>query len=403
MEYIRPAGKEMRMLKVLQVNDYPSSAGGGAEVVLERTMQLLRPHTAQVEVFTSADLADARLTPRRYVDNPVARRALAARLETLRPDIVHLHNFYHVLSPGILLELQRYRRRRPLRVVMTAHDYHLVCPNSGGNWFEVGATRPIDPKRIGSLRYLLSRRWDERGSLHSLLKTLQHLWNYRWRGVFRTLDLIICPSRYVERLLQPLGVATLHLPNPTPVAQSEGLRPKHLRLIFAGRLVGEKGMARLIEQLPATFQGELAVIGTGPEELRCRRAALARGLGSRVRFLGRLPHAQTLAEIAQSHVLVLPSLCLEGAPLTLIEALAAGTNVLASNFGGMREIVESAGVGYLFDPVRPQSLLEQLTRIEVDHREGRLNRFEIASFLAARTESYYLAGLLQAYRGGLAA
>jgi glycosyltransferase involved in cell wall biosynthesis len=386
------------MLKVLQINDYPTSAGGGTELLLGRTLALLRDHAEDVHIFTSEDLPDSRRTPRRYIDNPVARAALAARLDALGPDVVHLHNFYHVLSPGILFELERYRRRRPLRVVMTAHDYHLVCPNSGGNWFRRAASRPIDPARVSSLGYVLSRGWDQRGTFYSLLKMAQHLWNYRWRRARRAIDLVICPSRFMQRLLQPLGLTTCHVPNPVACAASGAAqRPERLRLVFAGRLAAEKGVYELIHSLPADFTGELTLIGAGPDEARCRAATRARQLEGRVQFLGWLPHAQALAEIARAHVLVLPSRCLEGAPLTLIEALAAGTNVLASNLGGMREIVEAAQVGFLFDPGEPASLALQLARIQADQRAGVLNRFDVAAFLAARREPEYLQALLRAY------
>src|SRR5439155_11825763 len=132
-----------------------------------------------VETFTSADLADARRTPLRYVDNSHARRALAAKLNALRPDVVHLHNYYHGLSPGILATLAEYKRQRPLRVVMTAHDYHLVCPNSGGSWFRwwTGRREAIEPSSPGPL---WTRKWDHRSWLYSSLKLAQHAWSYRW-------------------------------------------------------------------------------------------------------------------------------------------------------------------------------------------------------------------------------
>lgn len=390
------------MLKVLQVNDYPTTAGGGAEVLLQRTLQLLREH--DVHVFTSADVADPRRTPRRYVDNPLARAALAHKLRLLQPDVVHLHNFYHVLSPGILLELQRFRRRHRLRVVMTAHDYHLVCPNSGGNWFRAGSSRPIDPARLSSLGYLLTRSWDRRGILHSLLKTAQHLWNYRWRGALQALDLVLCPSQFMQQLVAPLGVATCHVPSPAPPAAGvSARRADRLRLVFAGRLVSEKGLGEFLAALPADLDATFAVIGEGPDLDRCRHTVRQRRLEARVQFLGRLPHRETLAEIARAHVLVLPSRCLEGSPLTLIEALTAGTNILVSHLGGMREIVESSGVGYLFDPAAPASVGVQLGRIAADHRGGRLNGFDVAAFLAARSEQQYLAALLRAYDGRAAA
>lgn len=390
------------MLKILHVNDYPPGPGGGAEVLLARTVALLREHGAAVEVFSAADLPDARRTVRRYLDNPIARRALAARLETLRPDVVHLHNFYHVLSPGVLLELRRLKRTRPLRVVMTAHDYHLVCPSAGGTWFRRGddGPRPIDPERVGSFGYLLSRRWDHRGRLHSLLKTLQHLWSYRLRDARAALDGVICPSRFLQRLVGALGAPTVWLPHPAPPPVAAHVeRPESLHLAFAGRLEPEKGLHDFLRLLPADFDATLTVIGDGRERAACEEICRHRGLTEKVRFLGRLDHAATLEQIARAHVLVLPSRCLESYGLTLLEALAAGTNVLTSDLGAMRETVEAAGVGYLFTPGDGSGLARQLQHIAARHADGTLNRFDVRAFLTQRSEAGYVRSLLRVYTG----
>jgi phosphatidyl-myo-inositol alpha-mannosyltransferase len=110
-----------------------------------------------------------------------------------------------------------------------------------------------------------------------------------------------------------------------------------------------------------------------------------------------------LAEIAQAHVLVLPSRCFESYGLTLVEALAAGTNVLASDMGAMREVIQAAGVGYLFDARDPASLAAQLRGIGAAHAAGTLNRFNVSAFLAGRSEAGYLRGLLSVYEGSVAA
>jgi glycosyltransferase involved in cell wall biosynthesis len=388
-------------MRILQINDYPIEGGGGAEVVLARTIELLRGRGADVALFTAADLPDRRPGVRRYVDNPIARQALAARLRTYRPDVVHLHNFYHVLSPGILAELERYRAERPVRVVMTVHDYHLVCPNSGGTWYpgRLAVPAPIDAARIAAASYLLTRRWDCRGVSRSLLKLAQHFWSYRWLGRRRVVDVAICPSRYLEALVRPAVRATRLVPHPAPEPKTRVPRPTGLRLIFVGRLEPEKGLNEFLEALPSAFNGTLAIVGDGSESARCRHTCWHRDIGARVRFLGRLPHAQTLSEIARAHVLVQPSRCLESYGLTLIEALTAGTNVLAAGRGALRELVEDAGVGYLFPPGDANSLAIQLDRIRRAHQAGTLNRFDVAPFLAARSESAYVEALWDVYGG----
>jgi glycosyltransferase involved in cell wall biosynthesis len=388
-------------VRVLHVNDYPVEAGGGAEVLLARTLALLRAAGVEAGVFTSADLPDARLSARRYVDNPVARRALRHTLHAFRPDVVHLHNFYHVLSPGILAELARAKRSRPLRVVMTAHDYHLVCPNAGGNFFRPAdeCPRPVEPGRLASLAYLLGHRWDQRGIGHSGLKLAQHMINYRLLGRHGVIDLVVCPSEFLARLVRRVAGATCVLPHPAPAVAPAGARDGELRLVFVGRLEPEKGLAAFLDMLPPAFGGALTVVGDGGERARCEAICRRRGLEARVAFRGRLAHNQALAEIARAHVVVLPSRCLESYGLTLIEALAAGTNVLSSDRGAMRELIETAGAGYLFNPEDPASLADRLAAIEQAHRAGTLNTFDVAVFLRERSEAAYVRRLLQIYRG----
>lgn len=393
------------MNRVLHINDYSLDAGGGAEVVVRTTIDLLRAQGFTVEVFTSADLADARRTAWRYVSNRHACRALAARLEAFRPDVVHLHNYYHVLSPAILDTLAAYRRRTPLRVVMTAHDYHLACPDSGGSWFRwwTGRREAIEPgpKSLGSL---WGRRWDQRSSVHSLLKLVQHTWNYRWHHRHQVIDLVICPSRFVQSMLAPLGMTTCLLPHPVAALPMNTLaRGPHLRFIFAGRIEPEKGLRELLEEWPLDLPASLTVVGDGSQIGPCRTICAERGLADRIEFVGRLPHAQTLERIASCHVLIQPSRVLETYGLTLIEALASGTNILAADRGAAREIVESAGVGYLYGLDDRQNLLDRLQSIRRTHEVDRLNRFDVGTFLLARSGARHVDQLVQIYQRNAAA
>jgi glycosyltransferase involved in cell wall biosynthesis len=392
------------MARVLQINDYPS--GGGAEVVVTRTTELLRSAGWDVGVFTVADLDDPRRTPRRYINNPVARRCLAVRLSELQPDVVHLHNFYHCLSPGILAELAAHKRRRPTRVVMTAHDCHLVCPDAGGTWFRAwsAARRPVEPGKLKSWSYLLTRSWDQRGLAYSLMKLAQHFWNYRLRDRRRVLDTVICPSRFLADLVADAGQPTIHLPNPTPCALSQSRsRSGPLRFAFVGRLEPEKGVRELLDIWPADYPATLTIIGDGREAPHCRAVCRRRGLDRTVEFLGRLPHAEVLALMGQFHILVLPSLFLEPYGICVVEALSAGTNVLVSDRGAPKELVAASGTGFVFRPGDAGSLAEQLARIARSHAAATLNNFDASHFLEERSEAAYLQGLLRVYQHRAAA
>jgi len=120
-------------------------------------------------------------------------------------------------------------------------------------------------------------------------------------------------------------------------------------LVYVGRLIENKGVLDLIDafgELDARRPGEarLLLVGSGPLESRMRERVVARGLGSRVEFLGRLPHERTVDEIASADALVLPSYA-EGSPLVITEALALGTPVIGTRVGAVPELVgEDGGV-----------------------------------------------------------
>jgi glycosyltransferase involved in cell wall biosynthesis len=398
--------------KVLHINDYPIGSQwahkqGGAEVLMDRTLRLLRGQGVSTDQFTVLDLPDTRLTPRRYVHNPVACQALAAKLREFNPDIAHLHNFYHVLSPGILRELAQFRAARgrlgkPFRVVMTAHDYHLVCPNSGLSWFRPGspAFHTADVARLTSPAYLSTHCWDPRGWPHSALKCAQHWLNYGLAGRHKVIDLVICPSQFATRLLRRTGQPTIWLPHPGPaVPRARASRPRQLRFVYAGRLVPEKGLAELLDMVPPAFDADWKIVGEGPEKERYLRVLRGKRWQARAQFLGHLSHERTLAAIAASHVLVLPSRWPETYGLTLIEALALGTNILVSNQGAIEELVKAAGAGYVFTLDDAASLRRQLESIQDCLAAGTLNDFDVSKLLRERSEEEYTRRLLAIYAG----
>jgi len=388
------------MSRVLYVNDYPLSFGGGAEVIVGRTIGLLQAAGWETRLFSSADLPDARITARRYLNNPIARRGLEAVLAEYRPDIVHVHNYYHILSPGILSTIAEYRERHLLRVVMTAHDFHLVCPNAGGTWFPRRAGRvPIDTAKARNWSYLFSRRWDHRGMLHSWLRLAQHVWNYRWGRAASVPDVVISPSVFLEDLLRPLVHETRCIPHPAPRWKSlpTATRPGELTWLFVGRLEPEKGLGEFLQLLPPTFAGRIVVVGEGADRSRCEAMVAERGWANRVSFRGKIPHAEVANAIAAAQVLVSPSLVPESYGLVLAEALSLGTNVLATDLGGSREIIGVAKVGWLFRPGDAQDLASKVAAIESAFRDGSLNRFDASAFFAERSEEHYLRKILDVY------
>ena len=124
-------------------------------------------------------------------------------------------------------------------------------------------------------------------------------------------------------------------------------------MISVGRLSPEKGQAGLLQAFarlrPSHPELQLRLVGDGPDRASLETLAKELGLSDAVTFVGRLPEEETLAEIARANLLVLPSF-MEGLPIVLMEAMAAGVPVIASRIAGIPELVEDDETGLLFTP-----------------------------------------------------
>lgn len=399
MRHAAPRLPEHHRLRVLHVNDYRTA--GGAERVMDQTVALLRERGHEVETFTIDDVPGHRLTAWGYIYSRHTRRVLSHAIARFKPDVVHLHNYYHALSPSILDALAMAKHSSNLRVVMTAHDYHLGCPNSGMRWFRCGVAHSADPWRLSQWSYLLTRRWDHRGLAHATLKLAQHVWNYRLADRRRVIDLVICPSEFMREFIARTGLPTRRVANPVSLAAPPAATKASgsLRVVFAGRVEPEKGLVEFLETVPIDTGWTLEILGDGSAIESCKSVCDRRGIAKRVAFRGHVDATTALASIAASHLLVLPSRWNENAPLVLIEALASQTNVLACDLGGMAETTREAGVGYLYRPNDAADLARAWREIISRHAAGELNRFDVTDFLRRREPRFYLDQVLDAYAG----
>ncbi len=384
-------------MKVLLVNDYRRA--GGCEVMVEQIREGLAARGHEVLVFTSEDVPGYRRTPLGYVDSRACRHALEAKLNQFIPEVVHLHNFYHELSPGILATLRAWKNRTGGRVVMTVHDFHIVCPNAGMRYFRGGKPRIAALDRRLTLGQILGRRWDHRGFGYSALKILQHVWNYRLLKRRRVIDLFISPSRFLKSMLECNGLTVVWLPNPAPAPaiHKPERSPDELHLAFVGRVEPEKGLAEFLAALPSNFPGRLEIVGDGSALAACREVVSDRKLEHCVEFVGIVDRDEALRRIARAQVVVLPSRWPENSPVSLVEALACGTSILTSDMPGGKEIVSDSGVGDTFDIDSPDDVVRALSKIVTDFERGTLNEFDVSEFLKVRDEQGFMDRMVELY------
>lgn len=146
--------------------------------------------------------------------------------------------------------------------------------------------------------------------------------------------------------------------------------PDTRTIICVGRLSPEKGQAGLLRAFSGLAKNhprlKLRLVGDGPDQSALKSLAEELGIAPSVSFLGRLSEEQTLAEIAQSDLLALPSF-MEGLPIVLMEAMALGVPVVASRVAGIPELVEDGVSGLLFAPSNWDELSAQIERLLNDN------------------------------------
>lgn len=236
-----------------------------------------------------------------------------------RPDVVHTHN---LMGLGFLIP--QAIRRLGLRHIHTVHDVQLIHPS--------GLVPAAGSLPAGS-------RW--------------HTGLLRW--LFGSPAAVIFPSRFLRGFYEKFDFFPdsdrLVLPNPAPAGVS-GPRTTDpgLTFLFAGQIERHKGILELIEawrKWPKSGAARLEVAGSGSLEQEVRRRA--DGLKT-VFFLGRLDAEGMRQALARAAFLVVPSLVIENYPTVIIEAMAAGTPVLAAAAGGMPEMISEGQNGFLFAP-----------------------------------------------------
>ncbi len=370
-------------MKILLINKFFFSFGG-SETAFFQSAQLLQERGHQV-IFFSMDHPRNRaaresphFVPRidfermggwreksravmRILFGHGVRVNLDELLRAEKPDIAHLHNIYHHLSPAIISTLKRHK----VPVVMTLHDYKVVCPNY--RMFVRGRTC----ERCRGSRYFwcLLRKCVKNDPLKSLICSLEGLLHGK---TYARVDRFVAPSRFLIAKIEEMGFAgrCSYIPNFfAPTRAQAAVTPAKPLVLFFGRLVEEKGVSLLIEAM-AGVPARCLIIGDGPGK-EALRALAAQRPTARVRFLGHQPYGVLQKAVLRSSLVVVPSLWYENNPFSIIESFSLGVPVVAARIGGIPELVIDRETGMLFTAGRSDELREKITLLLGDPGLGR--------------------------------
>jgi len=295
-----------------------------------------------------------------------SQRKLEQLIREERPDIAHLHNIHHQISPSILHTLRKFN----IPIVMTLHDYKLVCPI----YTLLSGWETCERCRGGRYYHCFFRRCSKQSYLGSALTTAEMYLHRMVLRSFDNVDIFLSPSQFLKNKLAELGFrgTISHLPNSV---DTSSYTPSHSwtedSILYFGRLSREKGLFTLLDavaDLPITCK----IIGDGPMRAALEKMVIDRGLQN-VYLLGYKPHDELKSEILKSMFVIVPSQWYENNPMTIVEAFACGKPVVGSRIGGIPELVENGRTGLTFSPGNKEELRNRVLTLLND--SGKISEY----------------------------
>jgi glycosyltransferase involved in cell wall biosynthesis len=366
-------------MKILVAHNRYQQAGGEDTVVAEEVRMLQeRGHSVHQYTVDNDNITgmwrQAVAATRSFYSRPVFRE-LTNLLASFEPEVLHVHNFFPTISPAIYFAAVECG----VPVVQTLHNYRLLCANA--MLFRDG--RPCeDCVGHSFLPGVLHAcyRGSRAGSAIVGASTTVHAALGTWSN---RIDRYIVLTQFAAQKLGSDRIPAEKIRIKPNFASDRGRGPGQGGFaLYVGRLSSEKGIETI---LAADSSGYLPtpvhIVGDGPLRVDVERACARPG--SRLVYLGRMLRSQVVEQMQNAVVLLVPSLCYEGFPVAMVEALSFGLPIIASRIGGLPEIVQDGHSGLLFEPGNPSALLQVLSsfagdtsRIE-EMRQACRNQFDL--------------------------
>jgi len=347
-------------VKILVVHN-PYQQPGGEDIVFEQECRLLRNAGHNVvtycrsndEIREMGPLERLLLAPR-AVWSPESRRDFSELLEQEKPDLVHVHNTFVMISPAIFSAC--YDAQIP--VVHTLHNYRLMCPSA--TFYRQG--RVCEDCTTGGLRQGIRHAcFHDSHALTAVIASMIAI--HRRLGTWdHPLHSYIALSQFARQKFVEAGLPASRLfvkpnfvdPDPGPCDAKEDYA------VFVGRLSPEKRVSTLLTAWErSTTRIPLFILGGGPQLEELKQVAREKNLDG-VKFLGQLPRPLAVARIHKARFLIFSSEWYENFPVTIVEAFASATPVICSRLGAMQEIVSDGSTGLHFSPGDAKDLAGKL-------------------------------------------
>jgi glycosyltransferase involved in cell wall biosynthesis len=360
-------------MRIIFANNYYYLRGGSERVFFDE-MEMLQANGKQIVPFTrhfeknqSSEFFQYFANPIEYEHKPFFHKISAAGkliysnevkyklLELIgfvKPDIIHAHNIYGRLTSAVIDAA----KKKKLPVVMTLHDYKLACPS----YLMLHGGKPCDVCKGGLFYNCLFKRCHKESMSASLIYTIEAYFTKLLKK-YNHISFFICPSKFSFKKHTEAGIPEnklLYIPN---FINFENFEPNYDNagyILFVGRLSREKGVLTLLKAIKGR-DVNLKIVGDGP--LREEYEGFAKDNEIRNVIFEGFKSGVELRDLFRGAAFILfPSECFENAPMTIIEAFAYGKPAIASDIGGIPEMVIDNQTGLLFMPGNYLELREKI-------------------------------------------
>jgi glycosyltransferase involved in cell wall biosynthesis len=341
-------------MKILLVHNFYQLPGGEDQVFAQET-ELLRSRGHQVVLYrVSNDQVKGQnplVTVANTVWNQQSYRELRELMHSEKPDIVHVHNTFQVISPAIYYAANE----EGIPVVQTLHNYRLFCPPStffrDGKVCEDCLGKKIPWPAVLHSCYRNSKLASAAVAVMLATHNYKQTWNETVSAYIALTD--FARNKFIEGGFPAEKIFVKPNYLQTDPGPGDG---KGNYALFVGRLTPEKGISTLLEawrQIGNDFP--LQIAGDGPLASDVEKASREM---ENVTWLKWLPREEILQRMKDASVLILPSTWYEGFPMIISEAFAVGLPVITSNLGSMASIVDHQRTGLHFEPGNAAALVE---------------------------------------------
>lgn len=364
-------------MRILMINKflYPN---GGSETYIFRLGEYLHKQGHEVQYFgmehegrcvgnavnaytTDMDFHEGsklrKITyPLKTIYSSEARKKMRLVLENFKPDVCHLNNFNYQLTPSIILEIQKWRKKgNKCQIVFTAHDYQLVCPNH--MCYNLVTQENCERCLSGNFINCVKGKCIHGSIAKSTIGMIEATF-WKWNGVYKYIDTMICCSNFLKKKMDSnpmFTTKTVAMHNfVEQVEWKENIKKDYI--LYFGRFSKEKGIGTLIQVCKELPDVQFIFAGAGPLEKEINGIPNVKNVGfQRGKALEQL--------IREARFSIYPSEWYENCPFSVMESQMYGTPVLGANIGGIPELIKVEKTGELFKSGDSRALKEKIKKM----------------------------------------